>query len=428
MSELSYLEKLLDGVEVKWLPLGNVAEIYGGLTGKSKSDFENGNARYVSYKKIFGYLDVNDYPTDYVYISEGERQNKVRYGDVLFTGSSEIADEAGMSSAVTVHFDESVYLNSFSFGIRFSNSIKIKPEFAKYLFRTHFMRSEIAKTASGVTRFNISKSRFKKILVPIICPNDPEKSLAIQSEIVRILDKFTELTAELTAELSMRKKQYNYYRDQLLSFKEGEVEWKTLGEIGNFTYGYAAKAMDSGDARFVRITDINKDGKLSKENPMYVELNEENEVYTLDKNDLLMARTGATFGKTMIFEEDYPAVYAGFLIKLNLNETIINAKYYWHFAQSDFFWEQANKLVSGGGQPQFNANALKQVRVPIPYPSHPQKSLDEQGRIVDILDKFDAIAASITEGLPREIELRQKQYEYYRDLLFSFPKPETVSN
>ncbi|HFV8154595.1 restriction endonuclease subunit S, partial [Escherichia coli] len=73
-------------------------------------------------------------------------------------------------------------------------------------------------------------------------------------------------------------------------------------------------------------------------------------------------------------------------------------------------------------------NALKQVRVPIPYPSHPQKSLDEQGRIVDILDKFDAIAASITEGLPREIELRQKQYEYYRDLLFSFPKPETVSN
>lgn len=231
MSELSYLEKLLDGVEVKWLPLGNVAEIYGGLTGKSKSDFENGNARYVSYKKIFGYLDVNDYPTDYVYISEGERQNKVRYGDVLFTGSSEIADEAGMSSAVTVHFDESVYLNSFSFGIRFSNSIKIKPEFAKYLFRTHFMRSEIAKTASGVTRFNISKSRFKKILVPIICPNDPEKSLAIQSEIVRILDKFTALTAELTAELNMRKKQYNYYRDQLLSFKEGEVEWKTLGDV-----------------------------------------------------------------------------------------------------------------------------------------------------------------------------------------------------
>lgn len=94
--------------------------------------------------------------------------------------------------------------------------------------------------------------------------------------------------------------------------------------------------MFSGDARFVRITDINKDGKLSKENPMYVELNEENKKYILGKNDLLMARTGATFGKIMIFEENYPSVYAGFLIKLNLNGTVVNNKYYWHFAQSVF--------------------------------------------------------------------------------------------
>ncbi|EOV6937165.1 restriction endonuclease subunit S, partial [Escherichia coli] len=303
----------------------------------------------------------------------------------------------------------------------------ISPEYLYYALSSDSFFSYSMQHAKGAKMPRGSKDAILNYQIPIPCPSAPEKSLAIQSEIVRILDKFTALTAELTAELNMRKKQYNYYRNQLLSFDEGEVEWKALGEIGDFTYGYAAKAMDSGDARFVRITDINKDGKLSKENPMYVELNEENEKYTLDKNDLLMARTGATFGKTMIFEEDYPAVYAGFLIKLNLNKTIINAKYYWHFAQSDFFWEQANKLVSGGGQPQFNANALKQVRVPIPYPSHPQKSLDEQGRIVDILDKFDAITASITEGLPREIELRQKQYEYYRDLLLSFPKPETVS-
>ncbi|NUD08940.1 restriction endonuclease subunit S, partial [Escherichia coli] len=75
------------------------------------------------------------------------------------------------------------------------------------------------------------------ILIPIPCPDTPEKSLAIQSEIVRILDKFTALTAELTAELNMRKKQYNYYRDQLLSFEEGEVEWKTLGEIAKIQRG-----------------------------------------------------------------------------------------------------------------------------------------------------------------------------------------------
>ncbi len=104
-----------------------------------------------------------------------------------------------------------------------------------------------------------------------------------------------------------------------------------------------------------------------------------------------------------------------------LNKEILNSKFYWHFAQSDYFWNQANKLVSGGGQPQFNANALKDVKIQIPFANDPRKSLREQARIVDLLDKFDALTASITEGLPREIELRQKQYAYYRDLLLSFP-------
>ena len=204
------------------------------------------------------------------------------------------------------------------------------------------------------------------------------------------------------------------------------MEWKKLGEIGEFTYGYVAKAQDSGDARFVRITDINADGKLIATDSKYVDLSEENKKYLLKKNDLLMARTGATYGKTMIFEEDYPAIYAGFLIRLSLDKKIVNPKFYWHFAQSAYFWNQANKLVAGGGQPQFNANVLKDVIMPIPYPSNPEKSLAEQARIVTILDKFDALTHSLTEGLPREIELRQKQYAYYRDLLLSFPKPETA--
>ncbi|MDD8636958.1 restriction endonuclease subunit S [Escherichia coli] len=400
MSEMSYLEKLLDGVEVEWKTLGSIAELKRG-TSITKKDVIDGTIPVVAGGRTPAY-----------YHNTSNRDGQT----IVIAGS-------GAYAGFVSWWEEPIFV---------SDAFTVKPHnilLPRYCY--HFlmnMQQQLHEFKSGGGVPHVYPRDVSPILIPIPCPDTPEKSLAIQSEIVRILDKFTALTAELTAELNMRKKQYNYYRDQLLSFKDGEVEWKTLGEIGDFTYGYAAKAMDSGDARFVRITDINKDGKLSKENPMYVELNEENEKYTLDKNDLLMARTGATFGKTMIFEEDYPAVYAGFLIKLNLNKTIINAKYYWHFAQSDFFWEQANKLVSGGGQPQFNANALKQVRVPIPYPSHPQKSLDEQGRIVDILDKFDAIAASITEGLPREIELRQKQYEYYRDLLFSFPKPETASN
>ncbi|MEF8963085.1 restriction endonuclease subunit S [Escherichia coli] len=406
MSELSYLEKLLDGVEVEWKTLEDISiKISSGGTPKTGvSEFYDGDIPWLRTQEV-NFCDIWD--TEVKITESGVKNSSAKWipkNCVIVAMYGATVGKIGINK-IPMTTNQACA------------NIQLNEEVAHYRYVFHFLCSQYTyiKSLGTGSQTNINAQIVKNIKIPIPCPDNPEKSLAIQSEIVRILDKFTALTAELTAELTMRKKQYNYYRDQLLSFDEGEVEWKALGEIGDFTYGYAAKAMDSGDARFVRITDINKDGKLSKENPMYVELNEENEKYTLDKNDLLMARTGATFGKTMIFEEDYPAVYAGFLIKLNLNKTIINAKYYWHFAQSDFFWEQANKLVSGGGQPQFNANALKQVRVPIPYPSHPQKSLDEQGRIVDILDKFDAITASITEGLPREIELRQKQYEYYRD-------------
>ena len=106
---------------------------------------------------------------------------------------------------------------------------------------------------------------------------------------------------------------------------------------------------------------------------------------------------------------------SGFLIKLSFDEKIVNPKFYWHFARSDLFWTQANKLVSGGGQPQFNANALKEVKMPIP-------PIARQNHIVTVLDRFDAITTSISEGLPQEIELRQKQYGYYRNMLLTFPK------
>ncbi|EGF2685056.1 restriction endonuclease subunit S [Escherichia coli] len=402
MSELSYLEKLLDGAEVEWLPLSSLCNLI--TTGKLNANAMEDNGAYPFFTCNEEPYRINTYAFDLEAIlisGNGSQVGHLNYYNGKFNAYQRTYILGGFNENVDI-----MYL---------------------YYYLMHTLKPYIHKNSRKGSVPYITMPMLENFKFPIPCPNNLEKSLAIQSEIVRILDKFTALTAELTAELTMRKKQYNYYRDQLLSFDEGEVEWKTLGAIGKFTYGYAAKAQISGDARFVRITDINTNGKLSPFEPMFVDISAENEKYTLKKNDLLMARTGATFGKTMIFEEDYPAIYAGFLIKLSLDRDIIDPKYYWHFAQSDYFWEQANKLVSGGGQPQFNANALKQIKVPIPYPNEAGKSLSEQARIVSVLDKFDILASSITEGLPREIELRQKQYEYYRDLLFSFPKPEIAS-
>jgi type I restriction enzyme S subunit len=100
MSRENFLERLLGGMEVAWKPLGEIAETYGGLTGKIKSDFDGGESRYVSYKNIFDNLSVDLQSLEPVNIAESENQNSIRFGDVLFTGSSETPDEVGMSSVV----------------------------------------------------------------------------------------------------------------------------------------------------------------------------------------------------------------------------------------------------------------------------------------------------------------------------------------
>jgi type I restriction enzyme S subunit len=130
-----------------------------------------------------------------------------------------------------------------------------------------------------------------------------------------------------------------------------------------------------------------------------------------------MARTGATYGKSMIFNESYLAMYASFLIRIRFKDQNVIPSYYWHFAQSNLYWEQARKFVGGGAQPQFNANVLKLIKIPIP-------PLPEQERIVTILDKFDALVNDLSSGLPAEILARRQQYEYYRNQLLTFKKRE----
>ena len=213
MSRLEELIKNLcpDGVEYK--TLGELGEFYGGLSGKTKEDFKDGNAKFITYMNVYTNPALKINVTDTVKGAPGEKQNCVQYGDVLFTGSSETPDECGMSSVLTEKTEEMIYLNSFCFGYRFENLNKFNPGFLKHVFRSHELRKQIGRTASGVTRFNVSKEKMRKVKIPV-------PPLEVQDEIVRILDNFTNLTAELTAELDSRKKQYEYYRDSLLSFEK----------------------------------------------------------------------------------------------------------------------------------------------------------------------------------------------------------------
>lgn len=402
--------KMIEQAEVVWKPLGEVAEIYGGLTGKTKNDFENGNAKYITYKNIFGNIEVEPNNLETVKILDNERQHQVKHGDILFTGSSEIAEEAGISSSVTTRFDKPIYLNSFSFGVRFNQNIEIIPEFSKYLFRCHYMRNQIIKTASGVTRFNISKERFKKIVIPI-------PPLELQKEIVKRLDILTELEATLEAELTLRKKQYQYYRDFLLSENElAKVgfEWKSLGEVAaKISSGGTPKTgMDeyyNGDIPWLRTQEVNF-GEIWDTGIKITEAGVKNSsAKWIPKNCVILAMYGATVGKVAI--NKIPMTTNQACANIQVDESILSYRYLFHYLSSKY---EYIKSLGTGSQTNINAQIVKGLQIPIP-------PLDTQAKIVAILDTFDRLTSSITDGLPKEIELRRKQYEHYRELLLGFP-------
>ncbi|WP_027377932.1 restriction endonuclease subunit S [Kaistella palustris] len=416
---MSELTKLLEGVKVEWISLDEISELYGGLKGKNKNDFTDGNAKYVTYKNIFNNNEVNFDTLENVKVLPNENQYVIRYGDVLFTGSSEIASEAGMSSSVTKSPDSEMYLNSFSFGLRFNSEIKLIPEFTKYLFRSKYMRDAIAKTASGVTRYNISKKRFIKLQIPIPFPDNPEKSLKIQQEIVRILDSLSEETNQLTAalqkELDLHQKQYNFYREELFTLEGKDVEWKSLGDTEYFKIsagGTPSKTKiqywENGIIPWLRSESCNNTSIYKAKDFITEEGLNNSSAKLLEPKSTLIALVGATIFKTGFLEFNACTNQNIASIK-SLNTQLINDKYLFVYITS-LYNELKSQMKDYG---MLNLSTLRQFKIPVP-------SSQEQERIVKILDDMDAKTQAIISAIKKEITLRNKQYEYYREQLLTF--------
>ena len=393
---------------VEWKELGEVSQFYSGLTGKTKSDFENGTAKYVTYKNIFNNIQVELNILENVQVDKNEKQNSIEYGDVLITGSSESKEEVGMSSTVTFVPDEQIYLNSFSFGIRFNEDIELLPEFTKYLFRSIRLRKQIEKTASGVTRYNISKVAFKKIKIPI-------PPLEIQEKIVQTLDKFTDYVTELTSELTSRKKQYSYYRDKLLSFEDEvyQVEWKTLLDVSKkVTSGGTPDRSNSlyygGSIPWLRTQEVDFREIYDTELSITEEGLANSSAKWIEKNAVIVAMYGATAAKVGIAK--IPLTTNQACCNIEVDEDIANYRYVYHWLTYNY---EALKSMGQGSQSNINAGMIKTFKIPVP-------SLEIQSRIVQVLDNFDTVCHDLNIGLPKEVELRQKQYEYFREKLLTF--------
>ncbi|EFB7631490.1 TPA: restriction endonuclease subunit S [Escherichia coli] len=368
MSELSYLEKLLDGVEVEWLPLSDLARIKNGKDHKSLSE---GEFPVYGSGGIMRYADTYAYNKPSVLIPRKGSLGNLFFVDVPFW------------TVDTIFYTE-------------IDEAQIRPKYL-YYFLTTVGLGEMNQ-AGGVP--SQTQSVLNKLKIPIPCPDNPEKSLAIQSEIVRILDKFTVLTAELTAELNMRKKQYNYYLDQLLNLEGREnTREMRIGDIYDFQYGTGNTIPKSGGQYPV----YGSNGIVGS-----------HDKYNSEDSPVI-GHIGAYAGIVNWGQGKHFVTYNGVICRHKSKEVLQKYAYYLLLLQD--FGSKSNSA----SQPFVSYNILNAPIVLVP-------PLQEQARIVAILDKFDTLTNSITEGLPREIELRQKQYEYYRDLLFSFPKPETVSN
>ncbi|MGQ6982898.1 restriction endonuclease subunit S [Vibrio cholerae] len=392
MSQLNYLEKLLDGVDVEWLPMKSLCSTI--TTGKLNANAMEDDGIYPFYTCNENPYKINSYAFDLEAIiisGNGSQVGHLNYYKGRFN--------AYQRTYVVGGFEEKIIV--------------------MYLFHylNYTLKSYITQNSRKGSVPYITMPMLENFQVPIPCPDNPEKSLEIQAEIVRILDAFTAMTAELTAELNLRKKQYNYYRDQLLSFENGEVEWKSLE--------FLCKSISAGG-------DVPKNSAKGQTEPtseypypIYANATDEKGLYgftdnyKIDSDAVTISARGAKVGYHTVREAKFTPIIR--LIVLVADKNLVTTKYL------NYVLDMTPIGGTEGGIPQLTVPMVKKITVPIPFPNDPEKSLVEQARIVAILDKFDTLTTSQQEGLPREIELRQKQYEYYRDMLLSFPKPEEAA-
>jgi len=371
MNNVNFMEKLLNGVGVEWKALGDVGAILRGTAITEKET------------NLGAFPVVANGPCHNYYHDKSNRN-----------GETIVIARSGAYAGLVSYWNQPIFLTD-AFSIHPDNKV-LSTKFLYYYFKKDQTKIHLMGKGAGVP--HVRANDFESYRIPIL-------PLGEQARIVSFLDAFTAMTAELTAELTARKKQYNYYRDQLLSFEEGEVEWRALGDLVDINTGSKPSEILEWATNFDYINaGTTRSGYSSASNC---------------EGDTVTTPSRGQGGIGFVGYQKASFWLGPLCYKLqSIDKTILINKYLFYFLQSRS--ELLLGLKKEGGVPAVNKSDLVKLVIPVP-------SLQAQQGIVDILDKFDALTNSISEGLPREIELRQKQYEYYRDLLLSFPKPEEVA-
>ena len=410
---MSKLRELMDEFcpnGVKSMKLGEVCDFVNGFAFKSSLFREDGekiiritniNGRTVDIDDV-KYFYKEDYKTDL-------EQFSIQYGDILIAMSGATTGKIGY-----YNYNDISYLNQRVGKFKPHNGILS----SRYLYHVLLANSgALYVLAGGGAQPNLSST---KLMETFEIPVPP---IVVQEEIAKILDRFAEYAAELQAELQARQEQYEYYRNKLLTFNEIEggirgVIWMKMSEIGTFIRG----------KRFVR-TDIVNDGvpcihygDMYTYYGLYATKSKgmlRNELAPkmryAQKNDVVIVAAGENkedIGIGMAWLGDEPAAVhdACFIFKSDLYPQYVS-----HYLRTKYYHKQIVKHVSEGKICSISAKGLGNAIIPIP-------PYEEQVRIATQLNKFDALVSDLVQGLPAEIAAVQKQYEYYRDKLLSFPE------
>ena len=407
----TFLDKLLDGAEVEWKPLGDVCNFQNGFAFKS-SLFKDNGSPIVRITNIDGgrvnlsdvkYFLMDDYNTDMA-------AYEVHKDDILIAMSGATTGKIGF-----YNYEHTSYLNQ-RVGKFLPNTNILNN---RYLY--HYLLSKVEDIyiiSGGGAQPNLSSNRLmSEVLIPI-------PPLSVQTEIVKILDALTALTSELTSELTLRRKQYEYYREKLLSVDNlklsiENIQWVKLNDLGELIRGNGLQKKDFTETGVPAIhygQIYTYYGTFATETKSFVSPELAKKLKKVDCGDVVITNTSENFedvGKAMVYLGKEQAVTGGHATIFKPNHEKILSKYFVYLTQTSFFTNEKRKYAKGTKVIDVSATDMAKIILPIP-------PLKEQQRIVSILDKFETLTNSITEGLPLAIEQSQKRYEYYRELLLNF--------
>jgi type I restriction enzyme S subunit len=403
MSKLDELIQELcpDGVEYK--TLNEIGTLVRGKRFVHADAVEKG-VPCIHYGEIYTFYGISTVDVK-SHIRE-ELRPKMRYAkknDVIIVGAGENNIDIGVGVAYLG--DDAVAVHDACYIFQH----KENPVYISYCLRTHEYHHGLKKYVSEGKICSVSADNIGKMIIPV-------PPLQVQREIVRILDSFTLLTAELTAELTARKKQYEYYRDELLKPK-ADIPMVTLKEIATDIYRGSGIKRDEVTqdgipcVRYGEIyttyntwfdTCVSHTHLENVSNPKYFE-----------HGDVLFAITGESvddIAKSVAYVGNEKCLAGGDIVVLKHNQ---NPRYLAHVLATKQAREQKSKGKVKSKVVHSNVPSIEQITIPLP-------SLEVQERYADVLDNFEKICNDLNIGLPAEIEARQKQYEYYRDMLLTF--------